>query len=64
MLVAPVLVIVTNCNALQVPTVVGPKGMLVAEKLNGSDAETPVPLNAMLCGESLALSVSVIEATI
>ena len=64
MVVAPLLVIVTNCKGLQVPTVVGPKGMLVAEKLKDWDAETPVPLNAMVCGESLALSVRVIAAAI
>ena len=55
----PVLVRVTDCEALVAPTWVIPKARLVAV----SDMEVPpVPLRVMVCGEPLALSVMVIDA--
>jgi len=58
----PVLVIVTDCDALHWSNVVDPNAMLVAERLTGGS--TPVPLNEMLCGEPGALSVMVTAAVI
>ena len=54
-------VIVTDCDALAVPTVVAGYERLLAESVTGPDA-TPVPLSAMLCGDVLALSVMVTAA--
>ena len=59
---APVLVIVTNCEALEVPTIVPANVRLVGDRVTGPGAATPGPLNAMLCGEVLPLSVIVIAA--
>jgi len=53
----PVFVMVTNCDALEVPTAVAGYERLFAESVTGPAGATPVPLNAMLCGEVLALSV-------
>jgi hypothetical protein len=58
---APVLVIVTDCDALEVPTVWLPNDRLVADK-DTTGAPTPVPLSAIDCGESVALSMIVIAA--
>ena len=58
----PVLVMVTACNPLQVPTVVAPNAMLVGAKVTGVDDARPVPVNGMLCGELEALSVMVMAA--
>jgi len=41
----PELVMVTDCEALEVPTVVEPNAMLVADRVTGT---TPVPLKAMV----------------
>jgi hypothetical protein len=60
--VVPVLVKVTYCDALVAPTVVAGNVRLVAVRVTGSAGATPVPLNAMLCGELLALSVRVTAA--
>ena len=49
----PVLVIVTDCDPLSASTAVGAYEMLVADRVTGGT--TPVPLNAMLCGEPLPL---------
>lgn len=58
----PVLVMVTDCDALDEPTVTAPNERLVAERVTGAVGATPVPLNAMLCGDVVALSVMVIAA--
>ena len=58
----PVLVIVTYCDAPDVPTASVPNDKFVAESVTGATGATPVPLNAMLCGDPLALSVIVIAA--
>jgi len=55
----PLFVIVTDCELLEVPTVVAGKEMLVAESVTGA---TPVPLSAIDCGDVLALSVMVTVA--
>ena len=60
--VPPTLVIVTDCEPLAVPTVVGASDKLVAEKVIAG--VTPVPLNAIVCGEVASLSVMVILAPI
>ena len=60
----PVLVRVTDCDALLVPTFWLPNERLVAERATAGARATPVPLRAMLCGESLALSVMVMAAVI
>ena len=58
----PVLVKVTVCKLLQVPTVVVPNAMLVGDRVTEVGPATPVPVNAMLCGESMALSTMVMAA--
>jgi len=58
----PVLVMETACNPLHVPTVVPPNAMLVGASVTGVEEATPVPVNAMLCGEAGALSVMVTAA--
>ena len=52
----PVFVIVTDCDPLEEPTVVAGYESLVAESVTGPAGATPVPVNAILCGEVLALS--------
>ena len=56
----PVLVMVTDCDPLDVPTVVEGYDRLVAESVTGGS--TPAPLSAILCGELLALSVMAMAA--
>ena len=56
----PVLVMVTDCELLAVPTVVAGYTSLVADRVTGS--ATPVPLNLMVCGDPVALSVMVTAA--
>ena len=56
----PVLVRVTDCDALAVPTACAPNDKEVAD--NDAIAPSPVPLSAMLCGEPSALSAMVIAA--
>jgi len=58
----PVLVMVTDCDALAEPTFTAPNERLVAERVTGAVGATPVPLSAMLCGDVVALSVMVIAA--
>ena len=58
----PVLVSVTDCDSLGVFATTEPNARLFADRLtNGS---TPVPLNAILCGELVSLSVTVTVAVI
>ena len=57
----PVLVMVTDCDELAVPTFVAGKARLFDESLTGPD-DNPVPLSDMLCGEVLALSVILMVA--
>ena len=57
----PVLVMVTYCDTLEVPTVTSPKERLVADNVANA-AESPVPLKAILCGNVVALSVMEIAA--
>ena len=54
------LVIVTDCDALDVPTFKDPKGRLAADSDGGE--MPPVPLSLIDCGELLALSVMVMAA--
>jgi len=56
----PLFVTVTVCEPLEAPTVVGANERLVADKVTGGS--TPVPLNAIVCGELIALSVIVTAA--
>ena len=56
----PVLVMVTNCELLELPTAVVGKESCVAERVTGPAA--PVPLSVMVCGELDALSLIVIAA--
>lgn len=56
----PVLVITTVWDTLDAPTAVAAKATLVADRVTG--AGSPVPFNATLCGEALALSVMVTPA--
>lgn len=56
----PVLVIVTDWELLDAPTVVAGKLRVVADRVTGG--VTPVPLNAMVCGEPVALSEMVMDA--
>jgi len=56
----PVLVIVTDCELLAEATAVAGNVRLVADRVTGS--ATPFPLNMMLCGEPVALSVIVMAA--
>jgi len=56
----PLLVTVTDWEALIAPTFTDPKARLVADKLTGGSA--PVPLRVILCGEPGALSVMVMDA--
>ena len=58
----PVLVMVTDCEALEDPTFVAGNERLAAESVTGTAGATPVPLNAILCGEPVALSVMVMAA--
>jgi hypothetical protein len=58
----PVLVMVTDCEALDVPTFTVPNNRLVAESVTGAAAALPVPLNAIDCGDVPALSVMVMAA--
>ena len=58
----PVLVMVTYCDALDVPTVTEPNDRLAAVKVTGPAGATPVPVSEIDCGELLALSVMVIAA--
>ena len=44
----PVLVIVTYCDSLDMPTVVAGNVRLIGDSVTGADGATPVPLNAML----------------
>jgi hypothetical protein len=60
--VVPVLVTVTVCEALLVATVCAAKDRLVAESEMVAGPPPPVPLSAMVCGEPLAESVTVIVA--
>ena len=56
----PVLVRVTDCEAVAVPTADEPNERLVAERLTAGPR--PVPLSATVCGELPALSTMVIAA--
>ena len=56
----PVLVSVTDCVAVAVPTGDEPNERLVADRVTAGP--TPVPLNAIVCGEFPALSMIVIAA--
>jgi hypothetical protein len=58
-----VLVKVTDCDALVVPYQTGPKDIAFdeSETIGG---EPPMPDNAMLCGDPMALSVIVTAAAI
>lgn len=58
----PVLVIVTDCDALADPTAVAGNERLLADKVTGEAGTVPVPLKAIDCGEVAALSVMVITA--
>lgn len=57
---APVLVIVTDCDALAVPTLTEPNERLFADSVTGPGR--PVPLSAMVCGEVTVLSVMAMAA--
>ena len=57
----PVLVKVTLCEALVVPTVCGPNVRLVADSDTVVEL-TPVPVSAIDCGDPVALSVMVMAA--
>ena len=57
----PVSVTVTACDPLAMPTSTEPYERLAAESVTGGTK--PVPVNAIVCGEVLALSVMVIVAT-
>jgi len=56
----PVLVRITVCDALIEPTVVAANVRVLAERV--TLGANPVPLNAILCGELLALSIIVTAA--
>ena len=56
----PLLVNVTICDAVAVPTAEEPKERLGADRVTAGPS--PVPLNAMLCGDPPALSVMMIAA--
>ena len=58
----PVLVMVTYCDALVVPTLTAPNETIVGDSVTGPVGATPVPLSVIDCGELLALSVMVIAA--
>jgi hypothetical protein len=58
----PVLVITTVCDALVKFKEIEPNDKLVAENVTGAVGATPVPVNAIVCGEPAALSVIVIAA--
>ena len=58
----PVLVKVTACDAVELPTGSEPYDRLVAESV--TVVFVPVPVSATFCGEPLALSVIVIAAVI
>ena len=60
----PEFVIVTDSDPLAVPTVVAGYARLVADKFTEPEAASPVPLNAIVCGEVGSLSVIVIDAVI
>ena len=59
--VPPVLVMVTDCEALAVPIACIPNARLVAESKTAGGV-TPVPVSETVCGEPGALSVMVIDA--
>ena len=61
---APVLVMVTVCEPLMVPTVTLLKDRLAGDSVTGVAAATPLPVNAMVCGDVVALSVMVTLAVI
>ena len=58
----PVLVMVTDCEPLDMPTVVDAYDRLPGERV--IVGVTPEPLSAMLCGEVVSLSVMVMVALI
>ena len=58
----PVLVMDTYCDALVFPTLTVPKERLVADRVTGAAGATPVPVNAMVCGDVVALSMMVMAA--
>src|SRR5580698_2269131 len=61
--VAPVLVIVTDCEALVVPTGTLPKAREVADRETAPPPPLPpVPVRETVCGEPVALSVMVMAA--
>jgi hypothetical protein len=63
--VVPLLVSVTDCDALLAPTLTEPNERLVAERVTvGEPVPVPVPLRETDCGEFEALSVMVIAAVI
>ena len=59
----PVLVMVTDCEPVDTPTVSEPKLRLVADRLTVVGV-VPVPVRAMDCGEPVAVSVMVMAAAI
>ena len=59
--VPPVLVMVTDCEALAIPIACIPNGKLVAESETAGGV-TPVPVSETVCGEPVALSVMVTAA--
>ena len=59
--VPPVLVMVTDCEALAVPIACIPNAKLVAESKTAGGAR-PVPVSETVCGEPVALSVMVTVA--
>ena len=62
--VVPVLVMVTYCELLDVPTSTEPNATLVVESDTvPAPLEVPVPVRLTVCGEPVALSVNVRPAT-
>jgi hypothetical protein len=59
----PVLVTVTACDALVVPTFTVPNARLLSESASEDVRVKPVPLNTKISGELLSLSVMVTDAT-
>ena len=60
--VPPVLVTLTCCSPVDVPTFAEPNGMLVRRNTSEEVGVNPVPLNKMVWGELAALSVMTIDA--
>jgi len=58
----PLFVTVTDCDPLEEPTASVPYDRLLAESVTGAVGAVPVPLNAIVCGDVTALSVTVIAA--